>query len=136
MGDLVQQYLDQILEAHPRCHRRRVGELHSRTGRRRSRRTSALSLSSSDGYVYECGDTATEFTIQSISKPFTYALALDQLGQQAVDAHIGVEPSGEAFNEISVDKTTRTPKNPMINAGRNRGGVAGSRRRAPTSDSR
>ena len=52
-----------------------------------------------------------------ISKPFTYALALDQIGQRAVDARIGVEPSGEAFNEISVDVATNTPKNPMINAG-------------------
>ena len=76
-----------------------------------------LSLSSGDGYVYESGDAAVEFTIQSISKPFTYALALDRIGQDAVDARIGVEPSGEAFNEISVDKTTKTPKNPMINAG-------------------
>ena len=76
-----------------------------------------VSLSSSDGYVYESGDAATEFTIQSISKPFTYALALDQIGQRAVDAKIGVEPSGEAFNEISVDRVTKTPKNPMINAG-------------------
>jgi glutaminase len=76
-----------------------------------------LSLSSSDGYVYESGDAATEFTIQSISKPFTYALALGQMGQDAVDAKIGVEPSGEAFNEISVDDVTKTPKNPMINAG-------------------
>ncbi|MGH3582575.1 MAG: glutaminase A [Mycobacterium sp.] len=76
-----------------------------------------VSLSSSDGFVYESGDAATEFTIQSISKPFTYALALDQIGQRAVDAKIGVEPSGEAFNEISVDRITKTPKNPMINAG-------------------
>lgn len=74
-------------------------------------------MSSSDGYVYESGDGATEFTIQSISKPLTYALALDQAGQRAVDAKIGVEPSGEAFNEISVDDVTKTPKNPMINAG-------------------
>ena len=58
-----------------------------------------------------------EFTIQSISKPFTYALALDRSVEAAVDAKIGVEPSGEAFNEISVDRTTKTPKNPMINAG-------------------
>jgi glutaminase len=35
----------------------------------------------------------------------------------AVDAKIGVEPSGEAFNEISVDPSTKIPKNPMINAG-------------------
>jgi hypothetical protein len=67
-------------------------------------------LSSADGYVYESGDAAAEFTIQSISKAFTYALALDRIGQDAVDARIGVEPSGEAFNEISVDKTTKTPK--------------------------
>jgi glutaminase len=76
-----------------------------------------LTLSAADGYLYESGDSRTEFTIQSISKPFTYALALDQVGQQAVDAKIGVEPSGDAFNEISVDEHTKTPKNPMINAG-------------------
>lgn len=76
-----------------------------------------VSLSSSDGFVYESGDATIEFTIQSISKAFTYALALDRIGEVAVDARIGVEPSGEAFNEISVDKTSRIPKNPMINAG-------------------
>lgn len=76
-----------------------------------------LTLSSADGFLYESGDARTEFTIQSISKPFTYALALDLSGQDAVDAKIGVEPSGDAFNEISVDEHTKTPKNPMINAG-------------------
>lgn len=76
-----------------------------------------LALSSSDGYVYESGDAGTPFTMQSISKPFTYALALDQLGHAAVDARIGVEPSGEGFNKISVDQVTNVPKNPMINAG-------------------
>ena len=76
-----------------------------------------LTLSSADGFLYESGDARSEFTIQSISKPFTYALALDQVGQDAVDAKIGVEPSGDAFNEISVDEHTKTPKNPMINAG-------------------
>ena len=76
-----------------------------------------VALSSSDGFIYESGDAAVEFTIQSISKPFTYALALDSSGHAAVDAKIGVEPSGEAFNEISVDHVTKLPKNPMINAG-------------------
>ncbi len=61
-------------------------------------------------FVYESGDAATEFTIQSISKPFTYALALDQIGADAVDARIGVEPSGEAFNEISVDTIDENPE--------------------------
>lgn len=76
-----------------------------------------LTLSASDGHLYESGDSRAEFTIQSISKPFTYALALDLAGQDAVDAGIGIEPSGDAFNEISVDEHTKTPKNPMINAG-------------------
>ena len=76
-----------------------------------------LTLSASDGYLYQAGDAQTEFTIQSISKPFTYALALELAGQDAVDAKIGVEPSGDAFNEISVDEKTKTPKNAMINAG-------------------
>ncbi|MGI9161380.1 MAG: glutaminase A [Mycobacterium sp.] len=76
-----------------------------------------LTLSASDGYLYQAGDAGTEFTIQSISKPFTYALALELAGQQAVDTKIGVEPSGDAFNEISVDEKTKTPKNAMINAG-------------------
>jgi glutaminase len=76
-----------------------------------------LTLSAADGFLYESGDARTEFTIQSISKPFTYALALSLAGEDAVDAKIGVEPSGDAFNEISVDEHTKTPKNAMINAG-------------------
>ena len=76
----------------------------------------ALSLCVHDGHTYSHGDTATAFTIQSVSKPLTYAMALQKHGAVAVDAKIGVEPSGEAFNEISVDDRRR-PKNPMINAG-------------------
>ncbi|ATD70449.1 MULTISPECIES: glutaminase A [Gordonia] len=75
-----------------------------------------LSLCVHDGYTYSHGDSAETFTIQSVSKPLTYAMALRKHGVTAVDAKIGVEPSGEAFNEISVDDRRR-PKNPMINAG-------------------
>ncbi|WP_129669424.1 glutaminase [Phytoactinopolyspora endophytica] len=70
-----------------------------------------------DGVVYGAGDIDTEFTIQSISKPFTYALALSDRGFDAVLAKVGVEPSGEAFNEISLEGDTGRPRNPMINAG-------------------
>ncbi len=76
----------------------------------------ALALCVHDGHVYAHGDTELLFTIQSISKPLTYALILSRHGAASVDAKIGVEPSGEAFNEISVDDRRR-PKNPMINAG-------------------
>ncbi len=116
MAELVQQYLDQIHHEHAHVTDGALAGYIPELARVDSSRF-GLSLSSSDGYIYESGDATTEFTIQSISKPFTYALALDQIGQQAVDARIGVEPSGEAFNEISVDDTTKTPKNPMINAG-------------------
>lgn len=76
-----------------------------------------ICLATGDGYLYEVGDTRLDFTIQSISKPFTYGLALADLGIDAVDAKIDVEPSGDAFNEISLDPVTGRPRNPMINAG-------------------
>lgn len=69
------------------------------------------------GHVYEVGDTSIPFTIQSISKPFTYALALEDHGQEEVLAKVGVEPSGDAFNSISLEPGSGRPVNPMINAG-------------------
>lgn len=77
----------------------------------------ALALSTIDGTTYATGDEDTEFTIQSMSKPFAYALALKHLGLEAVLAKVGVEPSGEAFNQISLDAKNKIPKNPMINSG-------------------
>ncbi|GAA1524973.1 glutaminase [Microbacterium ginsengiterrae] len=70
-----------------------------------------------DGRVYGAGDSDAEFTIQSISKPFVYALALADRGFAPVLDKIGVEPSGEAFNQISLERETGRPLNPMINAG-------------------
>ena len=70
-----------------------------------------------DGHVYEIGDSDQTFTIQSISKAFTYGMILDEHGVKNVEKRIGVEPSGEAFNSISLDPVTGRPLNPMINAG-------------------
>jgi len=70
-----------------------------------------------DGHVYQAGDTRQSFSIQSISKPFTYGIALEDKGTGAVAARIDVEPSGEAFNSISLEPGTGRPRNPMINAG-------------------
>ena len=78
----------------------------------------ALALCTTGGNVYSAGDHAeVEFTIQSISKPFVYALALQELGTDAVMEVVGLEPSGEAFNELSLDDNDNRPVNPMINAG-------------------
>ncbi len=76
-----------------------------------------ISIATTDGYVYEVGDTRQGFTIQSISKPFAYGLALEDKGPGAVLAKVGVEPSGDAFNSISLAPGTGRPLNPMINAG-------------------
>ena len=69
-----------------------------------------------DGHVYEVGDSAATFTIQSVSKAFVFALALETLGDERVEQAIGVEPSGEAFNSIRLTADNR-PFNPMVNAG-------------------
>jgi glutaminase len=69
-----------------------------------------------DGHVYEVGDTGLKFTIQSISKPFVFGMALEDQGRDAVLDRVGVEPSGNAFNSIAVDDRNR-PFNPMVNAG-------------------
>ncbi len=76
-----------------------------------------ICLATVDGYLYEAGDTRTDFTIQSISKTFTYGIALADRGLAAVDEKIDVEPSGEAFYEISLGRETGRPSNAMINAG-------------------
>jgi len=76
-----------------------------------------ICLATVDGYLYEVGDTRRDFTIQSISKAFTYGLALADRGIEAVGERIDVEPSGEGFYEISLDPRTGRPRNPMINAG-------------------
>ncbi len=70
-----------------------------------------------NGGVYEIGDSRQAFTIQSISKPFVYGLALEDHGRAEVLKKVGVEPTGDAFNSISLDPVTGCPRNPMINAG-------------------
>ncbi len=116
MAELVQRYLDEILAEHRDSTEGRLADYIPELATV-DPSGFAVSLQLTDGFIYESGDTATEFTIQSISKPFTYALALEHAGFDAVDARIGVEPTGEAFNEISVDHRTKAPKNAMINAG-------------------
>ena len=76
-----------------------------------------ICLTTLDGATHAVGDCDVEFTIQSISKPLVYAMALDALGREAVHAKVGVEPTGDAFNAIVLDEKTRRPFNPMVNAG-------------------
>jgi glutaminase len=76
-----------------------------------------LALVSMDGHRYRAGRAGVAFSLQSVAKPFVYALALAELGLEEVRAWVGNEPSGDAFNAISLERGTGRPANPMINAG-------------------
>lgn len=77
----------------------------------------AISLVTTEGDVYEVGDTQYEFTIQSISKPFLYGLVLQECGRELVRSRIGVEPTGDPYNAIKLHPLSNRPYNPMVNAG-------------------
>jgi glutaminase len=76
-----------------------------------------ISLVTTSGESFETGDYCRPFTIQSISKPFTFGLALEELGEEEVARRVNVEPSGDAFNSIELQNGTNRPHNPMVNAG-------------------
>ncbi|WP_375384384.1 glutaminase A [uncultured Microbacterium sp.] len=77
----------------------------------------ALAVVGPRGRIFSVGDDHVEFSIQSISKPFVLALALQEQGLDAVLERVGAEPSGEPFNAISLEALTGRPANPMVNAG-------------------
>ncbi len=70
-----------------------------------------------DGTSFQVGDCDRLFSIQSISKPFVFGMALQDHGREEVLEKVNVEPSGEAFNAIVLDEATNRPFNPMVNAG-------------------
>lgn len=71
-----------------------------------------------DGQVHAAGDCDRPLTLQSISKPFTFGMALEDHGRDEVLARVGVEATGDPFDSIiKLDTRTRRPHNPMVNAG-------------------
>ena len=77
-----------------------------------------ISVVTTDGQIFNVGDTAQKFTIQSISKIFSYGLALEDHGREVLLEKVGVEPTGDPFNSIiRLDEGSHRPYNPMINAG-------------------
>ena len=77
-----------------------------------------IAIVTTDGRVYKMGDVNYSFSIQSISKVFTLALAMEELGSETVFQKIGGEPTGRPFNSILavVDMPTHAG-NPYVNAG-------------------
>lgn len=76
-----------------------------------------IHLTTVEGNHYSFGDSNEKFSIQSISKVLSLALALKTVGDQVWD-RVGVEPSGSAFNSlVQLEYEKGIPRNPFINAG-------------------
>lgn len=77
-----------------------------------------IAIVTTDNQVFAIGDVKYSFSIQSISKVFTLALAMEELGADTVFQKVGSEPTGRAFNSpiAVVDMPTHTG-NPFVNAG-------------------
>ena len=77
-----------------------------------------ISIFCRDGSRFSCGDTKDRFSIQSISKVISLAVALEVCGFDMVFENVGMEPSGDAFNSlIKLEGSNSHPYNPMINSG-------------------
>lgn len=77
----------------------------------------AISVTLASGETLSVGDDAENFTIQSVSKPFTYSWALELFGEEHVMKYVGVEPTGEEFNSVTKLEKSARPLNAMVNAG-------------------
>jgi glutaminase len=76
-----------------------------------------IAVADEEGRVHGVGDCDEPFSIQSISKVFTLALALERAGTALWDK-VGREPSGSAFNSIvQLENEHGKPRNPLINPG-------------------
>lgn len=120
----VEQRLSELYERHLRVEEGSVAQYYE-PGREyygpelagEERDSFAISMAALDGETHCVGARRQAFAIQSISKVFVYALALEDHGRDYVLQHVGVEPSGDAFNSIVFDERNKRPHNPMINAG-------------------
>ena len=70
------------------------------------------------GAAYAAGDTDYEFSIQSVSKPFVFALVCQAIGYEEARAKLGVNSTGLPFNSVmAVELDAERTMNPMVNAG-------------------
>ena len=95
-----------------------------------------IAIVTTDGQVYQKGDSEVDFSIQSMCKPFNYCFAMERLGLKKVHQHVGQEPSGRQFDDLTLlartaidnlqgeyskdnleEQFSRIPFNPMVNAG-------------------
>ncbi len=109
-----------------------VGEAHRRFGPVREGRVAtyipalaaadpdqfAIAVASCGGLVIEAGVAEQRFSIQSLSKPFLYALICEAIGERLARERLGVNSTGLPFNAVqAVERADDGLSNPMVNAG-------------------
>lgn len=73
---------------------------------------------SADGQLFDVGDSYATFSIQSVSKPFVFALVCDSVGHELARERIGVNGTGLPFNSVmAIELNNDRTMNPMVNAG-------------------
>lgn len=78
----------------------------------------SISATTLSGITHSAGDSGTTFSMQSISKVFALAFAIERFGARSVFSRVGMEPCAEPFNSIAkLELASNTPLNPFINAG-------------------
>jgi glutaminase len=71
-----------------------------------------------DGQTFSAGAAESQFALESISKVFTAALAMEQVGPREFHRKVGADPTGEAFNSVmALELHNNRPMSPMVNAG-------------------
>ena len=77
-----------------------------------------ISLADCRGTHFAAGDSEVPFTLQSVSKPFVFALICQAIGEDEAREKLGVNSTGLPFNSvIALERTTEGISNPMVNAG-------------------
>ncbi len=77
-----------------------------------------VAVATVDGQVFEAGDSRFEFALESISKVFTMAVALEDLGAEEFHRRIGADPTGLPFNSVmALELNDDMPLTPLVNAG-------------------
>ncbi len=78
----------------------------------------AIAVALIDGRTVEAGRAETRFPLMSVSKPFSYALAVEQRGGDFMADKIGLVATGMAYNEVAAGEVRgTTEQNPLVNAG-------------------
>ncbi len=123
-SELVDQRLEELYERHRRLQEGAVATYYA-SGRGYYGPEDAgaesdlfgIAFATGAGDVHVAGACDVPFALQSLGKVFVYGLALEDHGREHVLEHVGVEPSGDAFNSIVFDERHQRPHNPMVNAG-------------------